>query len=116
MALIVPRLELPPAIPFTLQLTAVSVVFVTIAVNGSVFPSRTVPVSGETLTMIAGGGGGPTVPLPTLQPAVANAPNARSPANVGRGLPKISPVLLGKGSMPCAKQAKGQRSSGYLAF
>ena len=57
---IVPNVVLPPVTPFTLQITAVSVVFVTVAVKVAWFPSRTEPFGGFTATMIerAGGGGG----------------------------------------------------------
>src|SRR5260370_24480982 len=64
---IVPTVALPPGTVLTLQLTAVSVVFVTAAVNVSWFPSTTDPVAGVTVTPIdggAGGGGRRVVPAP----------------------------------------------------
>jgi hypothetical protein len=55
---IVPSAVLPPATPLTLQLTAVSAVFVTVAVNVTWLPSTTVPLAGATFTTMDGGGGG----------------------------------------------------------
>jgi hypothetical protein len=55
---IVPSVVLPPVTPFTLQSTAVSVVFDTVAVKVVWFPSSTEPVGGLTATTIDGGGGG----------------------------------------------------------
>ena len=51
-------MELPPAIPFTFQVTERFAVFVTVAVNSCVDPSVTEALAGETLTPIVGGGGG----------------------------------------------------------
>jgi hypothetical protein len=47
---IVPTTAFPPAMPLTLQLTAVSVVFVTLALNPVVFPNTTEPLLGVTET------------------------------------------------------------------
>lgn len=55
---IVPLEALPPTTPFTLQVTPVSVVFVTVAVNVSELPSRTEPLAGVTVTPMGSGGGG----------------------------------------------------------
>src|SRR6266403_1133343 len=44
---IVPDVALPPGVPFTLQLTAVSAVFATFTENGIAFPSITDPLFGE---------------------------------------------------------------------
>ena len=55
---IVPIAAFPPGTPFTLQLTAVSVVFVTAAINAAWPPSTTDPFAGVTVTAMAGGGGG----------------------------------------------------------
>src|SRR5258708_26661338 len=75
---IVPTVALPPGTVLTLQLTAVSVVFVTAAVNVSWFPSTTDPVAGVTVTpMDGGGGGGGGGVLPAPQPRV-HPPSARS--------------------------------------
>jgi hypothetical protein len=63
--------------PLTLQLTAVSVVFVTVAVNVAWLPSTNDPVAGVTVTVIDGGGGGAGGGLPEPQPSV-HAPSARS--------------------------------------
>ena len=102
-AVIVPSVVLPPATPFTLQLTAASVVFVTDAVKVAWFPSRTVPFAGVTVMTIdggggGGGGGGCRCEL-VLQPYV-HAPTIRM------GKPKIEdalnlfPLLRGRGRMP----------------
>lgn len=55
---IIPLETLPPETPFTLQITPVSVVFVTVAANVSELPSRTDPLVGVTVTPIDRGGGG----------------------------------------------------------
>jgi hypothetical protein len=47
---------LPPATPFTCQLTAVLVEFDTVAVNCCVAPVCTVAVPGATVTLTVGGG------------------------------------------------------------
>jgi hypothetical protein len=71
-AVIVPLDVLPPATPFTLQVTLVSVVFVTLAVNVCELPSSIEPLVGVTVTLIdvgGGGGGGATDSgLPPPQP------------------------------------------------
>jgi hypothetical protein len=58
---IVPIVELPPAIPFTLQVTPVLVVPETLAVNTCAPPDGTLAVVGETLIAI-----GALLPTPTL--------------------------------------------------
>lgn len=65
---IVPADAEPPATPFTVQLTAVSVVLVTVAVKLWELPSSTDPVSGATVTVMAGGGGGGGGPEPAPPP------------------------------------------------
>jgi hypothetical protein len=57
-AVTVPTAAFPPTTPLTLQLTAVPVAFVTVAVNVIWLPSRIVPLAGVTLTTMDGGGGG----------------------------------------------------------
>jgi hypothetical protein len=76
--LIVPTVVLPPAIPFTLHVTAVFVVLLTIAVNVCGSPSSTEAEVGETLTVTLEGGGcdgaEPTAPAqPSKDPAKSNA-------------------------------------------
>ena len=77
---IVPLDALPPATPFTLQVTLVLVVFVTVAVNVWELPSRTEPLVGVTVTLVdeggGRGGGASDSGLPPPQPS--------SPANAGR--------------------------------
>jgi hypothetical protein len=66
-AAIVPVAALPPATPFTLQVTLASVAFFTVAMNSWVFPRMTDALPGFTDTVIdggGGGGGGPTKPAP----------------------------------------------------
>jgi hypothetical protein len=73
---IVPTVAFPPGTPLTFQVTAVSVVFDTVAANVTWFPSTTDPFVGVTVTTIDGGGGGggaPAVPQPNV-----HAPSARS--------------------------------------
>jgi len=55
---IVPTAALPPTIEFTLHVTPVSLLFVTVAANFFVLPSSTEALAGETLTWVGGGGGG----------------------------------------------------------
>jgi hypothetical protein len=55
---IVPTVELPPVILLTLQVTAVSDVPVTVAVNCSVLPSSTLELVEETATVTDCGGCG----------------------------------------------------------
>jgi hypothetical protein len=99
-AVIVPRVELPPATPFTLQLTAVSVVFVTVAVKVAWFPRRTDPVAGFTVTAIkgGGGGGGGVVP-PELQPDI-HVPAARIALATIPDALNLFPLLRERGRMP----------------
>src|SRR5258708_32230898 len=66
---IVPSVTFPPGTPLTLQVTAVSVVFVTVATNVTWFPRTTDPFVGVTVTTMDGGGGGggaPPAPQPTV--------------------------------------------------
>jgi hypothetical protein len=53
--LIVPNAELPPAIPFTFQLTVVFDVLLTVAEKAWLAPTATVAFGGATATVIAGG-------------------------------------------------------------
>jgi hypothetical protein len=77
---IVPLDALPPATPFTLQVTLVLVALVTVAVKVCELPSRTEPLVGVTVTPIdeggGGGGGAGDSGLPPPQPS--------SPAHAGR--------------------------------
>ena len=106
-----PTVEFPPAMPFTLQLTVASVVLVTVAVNVTWLPSTTEPLNGATLTVMegGGGGGGATAPPPP-QPSV-HPPAVRRARKATRVLPKLLAMFCGRGRIPCAKQAKGQRKT-----
>src|SRR4029077_17676662 len=55
---IVPVDGFPSEMPFTLQLTFVLEVFVTVAKNDCELPNKTDPLIGVTVTLMAGGGGG----------------------------------------------------------
>jgi len=110
---IVPEVALPPRVPFTLQLTAVSAVFVTFAENGIAFPSISEPLFGETVTVMDGGGGGggtdgpaPPPPQPIVHAPVAGRTNRKILAvrNLFRSNGE-------RGRMPSAKQAKGHRKT-----
>lgn len=119
---IVPAEELPPATPFTLQVTAVFVVLATMSVKASEFPSKTEELDGEMLTAIegeVGGGGGGTVADPPpphpishkLENRSCSASNASALLCViveMRPLVSISKCERG-GRMPGGMQAKGQR-------
>ena len=105
---IVPSVVFPPGTPLTLQLTAVSVVFVTVARNVSWFPSTADPVDGVTVTPMAGGGGGggdaPPAPHPTV-----HAPSANSAMSTAVLVLDVLQLLGERDRMPSQKQAKGQR-------
>jgi hypothetical protein len=77
----VPANELPPAMPFTLQVTAVFEVFVTLAVNCTMPPSGTAALVGDTPTVTGrlGAAGGATageVEKPPPSPAHPASTNA----------------------------------------
>jgi hypothetical protein len=107
---IVPSIAFPPGTPFTLQLTAVSVVFVTAAINVAWPPSTTDPFVGVTVTTMDGGGGGggdsddPDAPQPSV-----HAPSLRSPMKTIVVVLNLFPLLRERDRMPSPKQAKGQR-------
>jgi hypothetical protein len=108
----VPTAALPPAVPFTLQMTTVSVVFVTLAENAAVFPSSIEPFFGATVTTMEGGGGGggstPELAPPAPQPCV----HATVVSNETRTIlvnPNFAASSCPRGRIPSAKQAKGQR-------
>jgi hypothetical protein len=110
---IVPDVPLPPGMPFTLQLTAVSAVFATFAENDIAFPSITDPFFGEIVTVMDGGGGGggtdalaPPPPQPIVHAPVASRTNRKSFAfrNLFRSNGE-------RGGLPSREQAKGQRKS-----
>lgn len=107
----VPTLEFPPAMLFTLQLTVVSVVLVTVAVNVTWLPSKTEPPAGATLTVMEGGGGGGGAAAPPPPQPCVHAPAVRRAKKATRVLPKFLAMFCGRGRMPCAKQAKGQRKN-----
>lgn len=76
-AVIVPAEALPAGIPFTLQLTVVFGVFVTVAANACEFPSRIDPLVGATVTVIdgvGGGGGGGSTADPAAPPQPGSPP------------------------------------------
>jgi len=107
---IVPTVAFPPETPFTLQLTVVSVLFFTVAVNVMVFPSSTEPLDGATATVICGGGGGGgcTKPAPLTQPH-AQAHTARSVRKAMLASGVLPFFCWERGRMPSELQAKGQR-------
>jgi hypothetical protein len=107
---IVPSVVFPPGTPLTFQLTAVSVVFVTVAAKVAWAPSTTDPFAGVTLTSIAGGGGGggggdaPPAPHPNV-----HAPSANSAMSTAVVVLDVLQLLSERDRMPSQKQAKGQR-------
>lgn len=74
---IVPAVALPPAMPSTLQVTAVSLVPVTSAVKDCIPPRKIVALDGVTLTLMMAGGGGDDDPPVLPHPASSKA---RAPA------------------------------------
>jgi hypothetical protein len=105
---IAPSAAFPPGTPLTLQLTAVSVEFVTVATNVTWFPSTTDPFVGATVTTMDGGGGVGGDATPPAQPRV-HAPSARSAMNTVALVLDLFPLLGERDGMPSQKQAKGQR-------
>jgi hypothetical protein len=78
---IVPIVGLPPTTPFTLQLTLVSVVPATLAVNNWAWPSKTETFGGEMVTLTLGGGGGEVEPVaPQPERTVTNVQTMKSAA------------------------------------
>jgi hypothetical protein len=108
--LIVPSVAFPPGTPLTLQLTAVSVVFVTVAVKVAWPPSTTDPFIGFTVTAIAGDGDGGSGEdaIPALQPNVHD-PSGNSAMSKSIPFRDVFPLLGESDRMPSQKQAKGQR-------
>src|ERR1700733_4758529 len=70
LALTVPRVALPPWTLFTNQVTAVLVVFATVAVNCLLALRATLALVGEILTLTADGGGGGGAGLTTVMDAL----------------------------------------------
>jgi hypothetical protein len=108
---IVPSVAFPPATASTLQLTAVSVVFATEAANVAWFPSTTDPLSGVTVTSIAGGGGGGgggSEALPAPHPNDHGSAARAAMITIVVGLDSFS-FLGERDRMPSQMQAKGQR-------
>jgi hypothetical protein len=105
---IVPIVAFPPGTPLTLQVTAVSVVFVTVATNVTWFPRTTDPFVGVTVTTMSGGGGGGGGTPPAPQPSV-HAHSLRSATTTIVVVVELFPLLRERDRMPSAMQAKGQR-------
>ncbi|OLE14973.1 MAG: hypothetical protein AUG83_08940 [Acidobacteria bacterium 13_1_20CM_4_57_11] len=108
---IVPSVAFPPGTPLMLQLTAVSDVFVTVAVNVTWFPNKTDAFVGFTVTAIGGGGegdGGEGETLPAVQPSV-HAASARRAINTSVLVLDLFSLLGERDRMPSQKQPKGQR-------
>ena len=108
---IVPSVAFPPGTPLMLQLTAVSDVFVTVAVNVTWFPNKTDAFVGFTVTAIGGGGegdGGEDETLPEVQPSV-HAASARRAINTSVLVLDLFSLLGERDRMPSQKQPKGQR-------
>lgn len=105
---IVPSVAFPPDTPLTLQLTPVSVVFVTVAAKVAWPPSTTDPFAGVTLTCIVGEGGGGGDAPPAPQPNV-HAPAAITEMSTTAVVLNVLPFLGERDRMPSQKQAKGQR-------
>lgn len=76
--------------PFTLQVTVVSVELEIVAANVSVSPSNTTPVVGVTLTEMEGGGGGGCVTEPAPPP---RSPESTQPSRGARLPAHIRAIL-----------------------
>lgn len=122
-AVIVPAEALPAGMPFTLQITLVFVVFVTVAANVCELPRRIDPLVGVTVTVIVGVGGGEgggsttdpaAPPQPGSPPAEISRTSSRNERAVSAKLafPPIHSIFIAicvRGRMPGGMQAKGQR-------
>ena len=115
----------PPGMPFTLQLTAVLVEFVTAAVRVSELPNKSEALVGVIVTATAGGGGGGeafTEPAPPPAQPSRSDPAARSSTN-GNAELRVLEVwacwsvhrtladFCVRGGTQGGMQAKGQRKS-----
>lgn len=115
----------PPGMPFTLQLTAVSMEFVTVAVRDSEVPNKSEALVGVTVTATAGGGGGGealTEPAPPPTQPSRSDPAERSRKN-GNAVLRVLEVwacmpvhrtladFCVRGGTQGGMQAKGQRKS-----
>jgi hypothetical protein len=103
---IVPKALDPPAVPFTCQVTAVLVLFVTVAVNCAVAPSRTCPPPD---TVICGCAAGADPPL-------------EHPANTSKHPPAITAVIapqarfaLATKTLATPTSANVRHQEGFLA-
>ena len=105
---IVPRVEFPPGTVLTLQLTTVSAVFVTVAVNVVWFPSTTDAFVGVKVTTIVGGGGGGADTLPAVQPS-DHAHSVKSAKTTIALVLGDFPLPCERERMPSQMQAEGQR-------
>src|SRR5580692_481027 len=73
----VPTVALPPVMPFTCQVTVVSLVLDTVAVNCCCEPSCTFAVAGDTVTVGLFGGGVPLPPQADIVSTTSDATAAR---------------------------------------
>jgi hypothetical protein len=105
---IVPNVAFPPGTLLTLQLTAVSVVLVTVAVKSVWFPSNTDPFAGATLTTIDGGGGGGGGGAPAEPQPSVHAPCAKNAATRIVLVLNLS-LFCERDRMPTREQASCQR-------
>jgi hypothetical protein len=113
---IVPSAAFPPTTPLTLQLTAVSDEFITVAVNVNWLPSKTVPLVGVTLTTMDGGGGGGGAEAPPAPQPHVHALSVRMAMKAIAGVLNLFPLQRERGRMPSQKQAKGQRRRAGIGF
>jgi hypothetical protein len=109
---------LPPATPFTLQVTVVFVVLVTVALKFCMFPNKTEALVGVMVTVMEGGGGGGGVapgppPQPDMPKVALRSTRNCSPASDGWAECSrwgVQVVWLGvRGRMQGGMQANGQR-------
>lgn len=108
---IVPEVALPPGVPFTDQVTAVSAVFATFAENGIEFPSITDPLLGEIDTVMdrGGGGGGTDALAPPPPQPIVHAPVASRTSRKNLAVRNLFGSNGERGRMPSREQAKGQQ-------
>jgi hypothetical protein len=124
--LIVPTVMLPPGIPFTLQVTAVFVVFPTVATNVCGAPSSTEAAAGVTFTVTVGGGGcvgaePTTPPQPRKDATRSSAGRRQNNGIVKRRRPPCAVPLsiatpIARAVPERSRQSMGRRKVGVFQF
>jgi hypothetical protein len=83
----VPTVGSPPVVPFTCQLTLVSLVLVTVATKALVVPTATLAEVGAIVTRAVGSMPAPPFPPPVLQAATITGSNSKQALRWKRIIP-----------------------------